>query len=596
MLTVVLWQTLGLSLRASAEQSSLTHDMLIGLVSDLSRSALLTDDYADIQLYLEHVQKEPTVEQIFVTSTNDLVIAGIPPNMVGQTLSDTINSQFFYWRKEPISTLAGNLGYLVVMFSNKALEKSNKQVRNIGITIAISGMTVIAIVGIIAGFTLTRRLNRITDTALKFAHGDKHIQTGLRGSDEIAELGQTIDKMIKNVSEAQDHLIVQREKIQLLLDSTAEAIYGIDYYGNCTFANSAFLKLLKYQNEDEVIGQNIHTLIHHHYPDGQSYPKEVCPIIRSCQEGKTCHVDSEVFWCKDNSFVQVEYWAHPVYHNNKISGSVVTFFDITNRKQAEAELETYRQKLEELVDIRTTELTRINKELEAFSYSVSHDLRSPLRAIDGFSHALIEDYADNLDETANNYLNRVRSAAQKMGCLIDDLLQLSRITRSELNKTNVDLSKLSANILDRLQKADPERKNEITISPHITCKADRNLIRIALDNLLENAWKYSSKIPVTKIKFYSKQIDDETVFVISDNGAGFDMRYVGKLFGTFQRLHSDTDFSGTGIGLATVKRIIHLHGGRIWAEGKINQGASFFFTLGDNKNIKNPENPLIEKS
>jgi PAS domain S-box-containing protein len=242
--------------------------------------------------------------------------------------------------------------------------------------------------------------------------------------------------------------------------------------------------------------------------------------------------------------------------------------DITERKRAEVALQ--RAKLE---------LEAANKELEAFSYSVSHDLRSPLRTIDGFSQALLEDYGDQLTTQGRDYLERVRAAAQRMGELIDDLLNLSRVTRAPMNAVDVDLSNLATIITKELQRIHPERKVRINIAPNLRASGDPRLLQIVLENLLNNAWKYTSKQENAEIEFGSKYENDQTIYFVRDNGAGFDMAYVNKLFGAFQRLHKATEFPGTGIGLATVQRTIHRHGGRIWAEGAAGQGATFFFML-----------------
>ena len=248
-------------------------------------------------------------------------------------------------------------------------------------------------------------------------------------------------------------------------------------------------------------------------------------------------------------------------------------------KESEDNVLRLNAELEQRVLNRTAQLEVANKELESFSYSVSHDLRAPLRAIDGFSQALVEDYRDQLDETAKDYLNRVRAAAQKMGNLIDDLLKLSRVSRSDITLLSVDLSAMIKTIFEDLQSSDPARAVQVTITSGLHADCDPHLIKIALTNLASNAWKYTSKTERAEIEFGMRLSGNEAAFFIQDNGVGFDMAYAGKLFGAFQRLHSAGEFSGTGIGLATVKRVITRHGGRIWAEAAPGQGATFYFTL-----------------
>jgi light-regulated signal transduction histidine kinase (bacteriophytochrome) len=220
-----------------------------------------------------------------------------------------------------------------------------------------------------------------------------------------------------------------------------------------------------------------------------------------------------------------------------------------------------------------------SKELEAFSYSVAHDLRAPLRSIDGFSQALLEDCVDRLDADGKKYLNHVRDAAQHMGELIDDLLNLSRVTRAELRRERVDLSELVRTVLARLQEGQPDRDVELVVQDGLMAQADPRLLDVVLVNLLGNAWKFTSKRAPARIEFATKGAEKPLVFFVRDNGAGFNAAYAGKLFGVFQRLHRTQDFEGTGIGLATVQRIVRRHGGRVWADGEVDRGATFYFTL-----------------
>jgi PAS domain S-box-containing protein len=254
--------------------------------------------------------------------------------------------------------------------------------------------------------------------------------------------------------------------------------------------------------------------------------------------------------------------------------------DVTERKLAELEVLRVNAELEQRVRERTLQLETANRELEAFAYSVSHDLRAPLRGIDGWSLALMEDYAPSLDDGARQYLNRVRAETQRMGTLIDDLLQLSRVNRGEMKSAQVDLTTLANRIIAGLRDAQPERSMEFVVAPRLTAFGDGRLLEIALTNLFSNAVKFTGARDNAFIEFGSLEKEGEMVFYVRDNGAGFDMAYAGNLFGAFQRLHKASEFPGTGVGLATVQRIVHRHGGRVWAEGGVNHGATFSFTLG----------------
>jgi PAS domain S-box-containing protein len=254
--------------------------------------------------------------------------------------------------------------------------------------------------------------------------------------------------------------------------------------------------------------------------------------------------------------------------------------DVTERKLAELEVSRLNAELEQRVRQRTLELEASNRELEAFAYSVSHDLRAPLRGIDGWSLALLEDYSSSLDDDGQKYLNRVRAETQRMGNLIDDLLQLSRVSRGEIKLDQVDITALANRIADRLRDAQPERSIEFAIEPGLVAFGDARLLEIALTNLLSNAVKFTGAQNPALIEFGRVDKEGEMAFYVRDNGAGFDMAYAGNLFGAFQRLHKVTEFPGTGIGLATVQRIVRRHGGRVWADARVNRGATFCFTLG----------------
>jgi len=272
------------------------------------------------------------------------------------------------------------------------------------------------------------------------------------------------------------------------------------------------------------------------------------------------------------------------FFNRRLTATVATRtseLEKENREkeEAEAEIRILNTELERRVEERTAQLNAANKELDAFAYSVSHDLRAPLRGIDGFSLALLEDYGDKLDETGKDYLSRVRNGCLRMGSLIDDMLKMSRLTRSEISQESLDMSLMAQKSLEALMNAEPDRKLEIDIQADVHGFGDATLIQTVLDNLLGNAWKFTGKKENASISFGTVPESEAMTYFVADNGAGFNMEYADKLFSAFQRLHSPGEFQGTGIGLASVQRIIHRHGGKIWAEGEEEKGATFYFTL-----------------
>jgi two-component system, sensor histidine kinase and response regulator len=320
---------------------------------------------------------------------------------------------------------------------------------------------------------------------------------------------------------------------------------------------------------------------------------ETAELIR--QRDKSRHTPILFLTAGDNTQTQavrgyavgaVDYLVKPVVPEF-VRSKVAVFVELAKknellRRQTRLLAESEQAALE-LAETRAElvrDLEHKNRELESFSYAVSHDLRAPLRRIDSFSRAVLESQGDRLDEAGQRFLSRVREASQHMSQLIDDVLYLSRVTRADLREQDVDLSSIAGLVLSRLQEGEPDRRVDLKLRPGVIVTGDGQLLKIAMENLLENAWKFTAKEPESRIEFGMTQVGGEATYFVRDTGAGFDMTYADRLFGPFQRLHPQGEFPGNGIGLATVQRIIHRHGGRVWAEGLVGQGATFYFTLG----------------
>lgn len=408
------------------------------------------------------------------------------------------------------------------------------------------------------------------------AHAQHSPESPARSLQESEVVREYSDRLVAKLEHQHLALLAAHEQMRLqatALATAANAIIITDHAGRILWVNPAFTALTGY-TEKEAIG-NTSRLLKSDRHDAAFY-REFWNVILS---GRTWHGEF-TNRRKDGTLYYDQHTVTPVLgESGEITHFVGVTSDVTARKLAEEEIRKLNAELEQRVQERTAQLEAANKELESFSYSVSHDLRAPLRSMDGFSRTLLEDYSGKLDERGKDYLQRVRAASQRMGFLIDDLLELARLTRSAMQYTLVDVSSLARSVMAELEQSQPERQVEVVIAPGMQAHADPALLRVALVNLLGNAWKFTGKQPRARIEAGSAQHEGETVFFVRDDGAGFDMAYADKLFGAFQRLHGSQEFKGTGIGLATVQRVIHRHGGRVWTESQVGKGATFYFTL-----------------
>jgi PAS domain S-box-containing protein len=402
-----------------------------------------------------------------------------------------------------------------------------------------------------------------------------------RVQERTAQL-ETLNRQLKNEVTARERAETawrsQSHFLQTILDAVPSPIFYKDTAGVYLGCNRAFEQYAGLPR-NEIVGKQVQEL----------FSKEVADMHQSAdnalyEKGGAQQYEATL---PVKAGAPREAMFHKACFQNPegaLGGLVGVILDITQRKNMESHISALNEDLRR----HAAELEAANQELEAFSFSVSHDLRAPLRAIDGFALALNDDYGPKLDERGRDYLRRVRSGAQRMGQLIEDLLTLSRVARGELHRESVDLSSLAHGILEALRAREPQRNVQVSVAEKLRVEADPRLVRIALENLLQNAWKFTGRMTEARIEVgllpfgapdSPSPFPAGPVFFVRDNGAGFDMAYVDKLFGAFQRLHPTAEFSGTGIGLATVRRIIRRHGGRIWAKGAVNAGATFYFSL-----------------
>jgi PAS domain S-box-containing protein len=383
--------------------------------------------------------------------------------------------------------------------------------------------------------------------------------------EEVRRLGQELSRSVAS-------LAAEKSQLRQIAENIPALIFHGDRELRCLFANRQFADFF-HGGGVPLEGLHLRAIL------GEPVFEAALPNLRRVLNGESVLLEGERL-SKAEGMRHLEISLVPEHGPD---GTVVGFYalkrDVTERLRAEEAVRKLNEELEARVNNRTAELTSANRELESFAYSISHDLRAPLRGIDGFSHLLAEEYGERLDDQGRGYLERVRRAAQRMGNLIDDILELSRVTRQEMRRVRVDLSQIAAELLEERARSEPEHRVGLSIAPGCTAFGDPQLLRVMLQNLLENAWKYSAKTASPRIEFGCETEEGTTVFFVRDNGVGFDMRYADRLFTPFQRLHKPEEFEGTGIGLATVARVVHRHGGRVKALSQPGKGTTIRFTL-----------------
>ncbi|MCS6993507.1 MAG: GAF domain-containing protein [Anaerolineales bacterium] len=404
--------------------------------------------------------------------------------------------------------------------------------------------------------TMSDQLANAIQNARLYEQLEQELEERKRAEMQVRQLNAELEDRVERRTLA---LKASEERFRALADNNPLRIRRYDREGRYLYANA--VSDLPNFEPGQIIGKTIREVLADKPELVEFAERCLAQVFETGQPMQTEYQfgeDSYALW----------YLAPEFGPDGQVISVVTTTLDISERRRMEDELRA-----------RTLELQASNRELESFSYSVSHDLRAPLRALDGFSRILLEDFQDALPENARHYLTRIREATQQMSQLIDDMLRLSRISRTELRRDPVNLSELARQILESLQTQEPERNARIMIQEDLSVQGDAGLLRLALENLLGNAWKFTAKSNPTEIEVGKTFVDGKETFFIRDNGVGFDMAYADKLFGVFQRLHNPSEFPGTGVGLAIVQRVIHRHGGRIWAQSAPGQGATFYFTL-----------------
>jgi PAS domain S-box-containing protein len=500
-------------------------------------------------------------------------VEGPPARLIGAAAPVEYQREDGSWRLGSTMSVPGTPWAVWVEFPRDlVLARADSFIpRMVPIGLLLVGLGALAGLGLSRGVTVD--LRRMKSATMAIAQGDYGRRVEVRRADEIGDVASAFNTMAERVEDAHhrleelvaartEQLRASEEQFRNLAAAANDAIIAGDDEGRITYFNAGAERVFGYDAE-EVRGKPFTVLIPEqlHLP----YLRDVLGTIRRGGGGKQ---GTTVEWMarrKDGTEVPVEL-SLAAWELEGSQAFVAILRDITDRIATHQSLQRY-----------ASELEASNQELEAFCYSVSHDLRAPLRSIHGFSHALVEDYSSRLDEQGIDYLKRVCAGADRMGHLIDDLLELSRATRTDMHFEDVDLGEIATRIASGLLEETPHRQVDFVIGDDLVVKGDRRLLAQVMQNLLENAFKFTSRKPTARIEVGA---DDETgALFVRDDGAGFDPAYMDKLFGAFQRLHSPKEFPGTGVGLALVQRIVTRHGGRVWAEGQPDSGATFFFTL-----------------
>lgn len=566
------------ALRASIEAAlAQTVPMLNAIIAP----NLVQGDYATLQDSLNEVVGSHSQGVVYVLVLDDrnrvAAQAGVaepgklPPPVVeiGKALDQPV-----LHLQRPISFAGQTLGNLRFGLSTEIITSARSSLVKQGIVIASLEVFLTFLLLSLLGYWLTKNLSNLIAGSKAIAEGRYDQPVLARGDDEIAQLGRNFNRMAEAVQLKMQELHNNEMEYRALFEQAAVGIGHIRVSDHRWMrVNRRLTEILGYQD-----GQLLESGYQAIFQERDLPTVERSRLKLDSGERQMFEADmqlvqarGELVWTRLTVSLLRDERGQPQYY-------IMVVQDERERKRAEAELDHYHVHLEDLVAQRTTALAAANRELEAFSYSVSHDLKAPLRSIDGFSQILAEDYQSVLDDTGRDYLARIRRSVQHMGRLTDALLALAKVSRVGFNPEEFNFSEMAQTIAEDIQLANPGKLVKLKIQPGMTLLGDASLMRTAMQNLLGNAWKYSAKVDQPEIEVGCHDVEGNLVYFVRDNGAGFNPDHANKLFGVFQRLHRAEEFEGTGIGLATVQRIISRHGGRIWAEGEVGRGAVFYFT------------------
>ena len=583
-LSIVVWDNLTAVQNIHFQHLQQDTKELARQLSNTAANYMVQVDYAGLEEQFEKTMQQTALSYLLVFDTHERVVVKLGNAPETSSLSADSKPRIVddkrYDRKEAIKIANLDLGIIWIGVSITPVQLAiNKSIKR-NIIAAFIGILLTIAVTIIIFIGLTRRLTQLGNAAKEVGRGNYNVHVPTDNNDEIGTTAQAFNLMIDQVAAQQKRLMAQTQRNDLILKNTLDGFWIVNSNGRIVDVNDAYCKMLGYTRQ-ELLNMKISDV---EATEGEIEIQERTSLIQKIGHDRfeTCHRR------KDGSLIELDASVSAIILNNETI--LVAFFrDITERNQVENELAQYRSQLEELVQQRTKELSQINTELESYSYSIAHDLRAPLRSIAGFTQAVLVDAEDKLSQNDRDNMLRAVNAAKRMARLIDDILHLSRVSRSSLKHNTTNLSDIAKRFIEQCEETQHQQGRKLIwkIEEDLKGTGDPHLIAIALQNLLGNAWKYTSKAPFARIEFGSKQINNETVYYVKDNGVGFDMKYADKLFGVFQRLHGTKEFDGTGIGLATVHRIIQRHGGRIWAEAKVDEGATFYFTLHDSPEKQN---------